>query len=87
MLVDPGDVNRTQSNSIVDRIDRTQSNAIEFNDRLNRSNSIEVIDRTIELIDRTIEINQSRKKCKSSIGFDRLRSSDQSLRLISIGFD
>ena len=35
----PGDVNRNQSNLIVDRINRTRSNPIELIDRTNRTQS------------------------------------------------
>ena len=75
----PGDVNRTDR---TDRSNRSRSKSIEVNrsDRSNQSKSIEVI---VE----AIEVNQSFKKCKSSIGFDRFRSASIDfdwLRLITI---
>ena len=91
--ITPGDVNRTQSNSIVDRINQTRSNPIKLIGGIDRTQSkwsIEQSNWSIEQSNWSIEQSKSikvGKKCKSSIGFDWLRSSNQSLRMTLIGFD
>ena len=62
LFLHPGDVNRT---------DRSLK-SIEVN-RSDRSNQSKLI----EVIVKAIKVNQSLKECKSSIGFDRFRLSDQ----------